>query len=57
MIEIYRNVGVVLLMMLGLGCIFAAVRGFDHLKSVLNGVRSFPSRIQRARAYQPRHAR
>lgn len=56
MIGIYQHVGAGLLMLLGLGCLVAAVRGFDHLKTIFSEVAAFPFRILEVHAYLPRHS-
>ncbi len=58
MSELYRHVAGGLLILAGLGLIFAGIRGFDHLKTILSGlVRYSPSRLRAVHAYQPRHSK
>lgn len=57
MSEIYRHVAGGLLMLMGLGLVFAGIRGFDHIKAVLSGLPRYPFRILEVHAYLPRHSK
>ena len=57
MSQIYQDVGAVLLIAMGLGLLFTGVRSFDHIKTVLGGLKHFPFRILEVHAYLPRHSK